>query len=67
MPYLVPSKNLEGRHDLVRRVRVGRLTGHEVYEGLEGDDAHSVGIHYAHDAGELVFPLVARERLQSTT
>lgn len=62
MPYLVPSENLEGRHDLVGCVRVGRLARHEVYEGLEGDDAHSVGVHCAHDAGELVFPLVATDR-----
>lgn len=59
--HLVSSQNFEGGHDLVGRVRVGRLPGHEVYEGLEGDDAHPVGIHYAHDAGELILPLVVRK------
>lgn len=47
---------------MVGGVRVGRLAGHEVDEGLEGDDAHPVGIHDAHDAGELVLTLVATER-----
>lgn len=59
--YLVSSQNFEGRYDLVRCVRVGRLAGHEVDEGLEGDGAHPVGIHNAHDAGELVLPLKAAE------
>lgn len=47
---------------MVGSVCVGRLAGHEVDEGLEGDDAHPVGVHYAHDAGELVFTLEAAER-----
>lgn len=57
--YLVPGQDFEGGDDLVGRVRVGRLAGHEVDEGLEGDDAHPVGVHHAHDAGELALPLVA--------
>lgn len=60
-PHLVSGQNLEGGHDLVGRVRVGRLPGHEVDKGLEGDDAHPVGIHNAHDAGELILPLVVRK------
>lgn len=59
--YLIPCQNFEGGNDLVGSVCVGRLAGHEVDEGLEGDDAHPVGIHYAHDAGELVFTLEATE------
>lgn len=59
--YLIPCQNLEGSHDLVGGVCVGCLAGHEVDEGLEGDDAHPVGIHYAHDAGELVLTLEATE------
>lgn len=61
-PYLIPRQNFEGSHDLVGSVRVGRLAGHEVDEGLEGDDAHPVGIHYAHDARELVLTLVGRKQ-----
>lgn len=60
--YLIPCQNFEGGHDLVGSVCIGRLTGHEVDEGLEGDYAHSVGIHNAHDTRELVLTLVARER-----
>lgn len=56
--YLIPSQNFERGYHLVGRVRVGGLAGHEVDEGLEGDEAHPVGIHYAHDAGELTLPLV---------
>lgn len=59
--HLVSGQNFEGGHDLVSRVRVGRLPGHKVNEGLEGDDAHPVGVHYAHDAGELILPLVMRK------
>lgn len=59
--HLVSGQNFEGGHDLVGRVRVGRLPRHEVNEGLEGDDAHPVGVHYAHDAGELILPLVERK------
>ena len=46
---------------MVGRVRVGGFAGHEVDEGLEGDDAHPVGIHHAHDARELALPLVAEK------
>lgn len=60
--YLIPGQNFEGGYDLVGRVCVGGLTGHEVDEGLEGDGAHPVGIHHAHDAGELTLPLVAENR-----
>lgn len=60
--YLVPGQDFEGGYDLVGRVRVGGLAGHEVDEGLEGDDAHPVGIHHAHDARELVLPLVVENR-----
>lgn len=55
--YLIPCQNFEGGHDLVGGVCVGCFAGHKVDECLEGDEAHSVGIHYAHDAGELVFTL----------
>lgn len=48
---------------MVGSVCVGRLAGHEVDESLEGDGAYPVGIHYAHDAGELVVTLVATERI----
>lgn len=48
---------------MVGSVRVGRLAGHEVDEGLEGDDAHPVGIHYAHDARELVLTLVGGKQI----
>lgn len=51
---------------MVGSVRVGRLAGHEVDEGLEGDDAHPVWVHYAHDAGELVLTLKATERNRET-
>lgn len=61
-PYLIPRQNFEWGHDLVGSVCVSRLTGHEVDEGLEGDDAHPIGIHYAHNAGELILPLLARQR-----
>lgn len=60
--YLIPCQDFEGGHDLVGGVGVGRLAGHEVDEGLEGDDAHPVGIHYAHNAGELILTLVARKK-----
>lgn len=60
--YLIPCQDFKGGHDLVGCVRVRRLAGHEVDEGLEGDDAHTVGIHYTHDAGELILTLVATER-----
>lgn len=59
--YLIPCQNFEGGHDLVGSVCVSCLAGHEVDKGLEGDDTHPVGIHYAHDAGELVFTLEATE------
>lgn len=61
-PYLIPGQDFEGGHHLVGSVRVRRLAGHEVDEGLEGDEAHPVGVHYAHDARELVFTLEATER-----
>lgn len=61
--YLIPCQNLEGGHDLVGSVCVGRLAGHKVDEGLEGDEAHPVGIHYAHDAGEFVLTLMTTERV----
>lgn len=60
--YLVPGQDFEGGYDLVGCVRVGGLAGHEVDEGLEGDDAHPVGIHHAHDARELTLPLVVENR-----
>lgn len=56
--HLVSGQNFEGGHDLVGRVCVSRFPGHEVNEGLEGDDAHAVGVHDAHDAGKLILPLV---------
>lgn len=61
-PHLISGQNFEGGHDLVGSVCVGRLPGHEVDEGLESDDAHPVGIHDAHDARELILPLVAGRR-----
>lgn len=62
LKYLISSQDFEGGHDLVGSVCVRCLARHEVDEGLEGDDAHSVGVNYAHDARELVFTLEARER-----
>lgn len=62
MSYLIPCQDFEEGHHLVGSVRVGRLAGHEVDEGLEGDDAHPVWVHYAHDAGELVLTLKATEK-----
>lgn len=56
--YLIPGQNFERGYHLVGRVGVGGLAGHEVDEGLEGDDAHPVGIHHTHDAGKLTLPLV---------
>lgn len=60
--HLVPSQDFEGGYDLVGRVRVGSLAGHEVDEGLEGDDAHPVGVHHTHDARELTLSLVVENR-----
>lgn len=65
--HLIPCQNFEGGHDLVGGIRVSCFARHKVDEGLEGDDAHPVGIHYTHDAGELVFTLVAPERTCETT
>ena len=55
--YLVPCQDFEGGHDLVGSVCIGSLSGHEVDEGLEGDEAQSVGVHNAHDARELCLAL----------
>lgn len=35
--HLISSQDPEGGHDLLGCVRVGRLSGHEVYEGLESN------------------------------
>lgn len=59
--HLVSSQDLEGGDDLVGCVRVCRFLGHEVNEGLERDGAAVVGIHDAHDAGELGVTLATRE------
>lgn len=58
--HLVSSQDLEGGDDLVGCVRVCRFLGHEVDEGLERDGAAVVGVHDAHDAGELGVTLATR-------
>lgn len=54
---LIRSQDPEGGDDLLGRVGVGRLSRHEVDEGLEGDGALCVGIHQGHDAGKFSFAL----------
>lgn len=54
---LIGSQDSEGGDDLLSGVGIGRLSGHEVDEGLEGDCALSVGIHQSHDAGKFCFSL----------
>lgn len=54
---LIGRQDPEGGDDLLGGVGVGRLPGHEVDEGLEGDRALSVGVHQGHDACELRFAL----------
>lgn len=54
---LIRSQDPEGGNDLLGRVRVRRLSSHEVDEGLEGDRALSIGIHQGHDAGKFSFAL----------
>lgn len=54
---LIRSQDPEGGNDLLRCVSVGRLSRHEVDEGLEGDGALSVGIHQGHDACKFSFAL----------
>lgn len=54
---LVGCQDPEGGDDLLGGVGVGRLSGHEVDEGLEGDRALSIGVHQGHDAGKLGFTL----------
>lgn len=56
-PHLVPGQDLEGSHDLVRRVGICRLAGHEVNEGLKCHYAQAVGVHDAHDTGKLCLSL----------
>ena len=65
---LVRSQDPEGRDDLLGRVGISRLSGHEVDERLEGDGALPVGIHQGHDAGKLSFTLRqgCKETLTST-
>lgn len=57
--HLISSQDLEGGDDLIRGVPVGRFRGHEVDEGLEGDGAAAVGVHYAHDAIKFGFALAS--------
>lgn len=57
---LIRSQDSEGGDDLLGGVSVGRLSSHEVNEGLEGDRALSVGIHQGHDAGKFGFTLRRR-------
>lgn len=59
--HLVAGEDLEGGDDLVRRVRVGRFPGHEVDEGLEGDEARVVGVYDAHDAVKLSVALATKK------
>lgn len=58
--YLVPSQDLEGGHDLVCCVCVGRLPRHKVNEGLERHYTQAVGIHDAHDTGKFCLSLERR-------
>lgn len=60
--YLISSQDLEGGDDLVCCVRVSRFPGHEVNEGLEGDGAAAVGVHYAHDAIKLAVALATEKQ-----
>lgn len=59
-PHLVPSQDLEGSHDLICCIRVGRLAGHEIDEGLERHYPQAVGVHNAHDAGKFRLSLEGR-------
>lgn len=58
--HLISGQDLEGGDDLVCSVRVGRFCGHEVNEGLEGDSASAVGVHYTHDASKLAVALATK-------
>lgn len=58
--HLVTSQDLEGSHDLVCCICVGRLTGHKVDEGLECHYPQAVGVHNAHDSGKFCLSLERR-------
>lgn len=63
--HLVRGQDLEGGHDLLRRVGLGGLAGHEVDEGLEGHHARVVGVHQGHDARKLHLALSGGRRRRS--
>lgn len=60
--HLISSQDLEGGHDLIRCIRVSRLSGHEVDEGLERHYPQAVGVYDAHDAGKLCLSLEETQR-----
>lgn len=51
--HLVTSEDPEGVDDLLSSVRVHVLTGHEVEEGIELDEAGGVGVNDGYDALEV--------------
>ena len=59
--HLVAGEDPEGLHHLFSSVSVGRLTRHEVKEGVKGHRARVVGVNDGHDALEVSLTLMDRQ------